>query len=114
MNPVSLINEIRFSNIVIISIVMLIFVGLVEELIFRSILQTRIEKILGSNSGILLSGIIFGVMHSSYGIISEILFASIFGIILGYIFYKTRSLPFTVSIHGCANIILYAILPKLI
>lgn len=111
--PTSSINEIRFSNIIFISIVMFAFIGPVEELIFRSILQTRIEKVLGSSSGILLSGTTFGIMHPSYGT-NEIIFATVFGIILGYIFHKTRSLPFTVSTHGGANIILYGILPKLI
>lgn len=112
LNPIPLIDKITFSNIIIISIVMIIFIGLIEELIFRSILQTRIEKVLGSRHSILLCGIVFGIVHASYGNISEILFASIFGIILGYIFYKTRNLPFIVSIHGSANIILYGILPK--
>ena len=114
LNPVALINDISLSDIVFLIIIMFVFIGLIEEILFRSILQTRIEKVLGSKSGILLSGILFGIMHASYGIIGEILFASIFGIVLGYIFYKTRSLPFTVSIHGSANVLLYGILPKLV
>lgn len=109
--PQPLIANIQFSNIVLITIVMFIFVGAVEELIFRSILQTRLEKALGLKYGLLLSGILFGIMHAGYGIINEILFASVFGIILGYLFQKTRSYPFILAIHGFANVLLFGILP---
>lgn len=108
-----LIEKLRPSDIAIIVIVMFVFVATVEEIIFRSILQTRIEKVFGLKSGILLSGGIFGIMHASYGIYSEVVFATIFGILLSYIFQKTRSLPFIVSIHGIANVTLF-ILPKIL
>lgn len=111
ISPVALIDNIRFSNIVIISIVMIVFIGTVEEIIFRPILQTRLKKVFGLRHGILLSGVLFGIMHSTYGIVDEILFAIIFGIVLGYIFQKTKSIPFVVSIHGVTNIMLFGILP---
>lgn len=90
---------------------MIIFIGTVEELIFRSILQTRMEKVFGKRIGILLGGGIFGIEHIGYGLIGEIIFAGIFGIILGYIFEKTRNLIFIVSIHGIENTILFGVLP---
>jgi membrane protease YdiL (CAAX protease family) len=113
LNPIPLIENIDISSFLMLTIVMFVFVGAVEELIFRSILQTRLEKALGVRYGILLSGVLFGIMHSSYGVLNEILFASIFGIILGYIFQRTRSFPFIVLIHGSANVLLFGILPIL-
>lgn len=107
INPI-----IRFSDIVSIPIIMFAFIGIVEEVIFRSIFQTRLEKIFGLRYGLLLTGGIFGIMHSRYEILNEILFAGIFGIIIGYIFQKTRNLFFTTSIHGTANVILFGILPN--
>ena len=114
LSPVALIDNTRFSNIALITIIMIMFIGTVEEIIFRPILQTRLKKVFGLRYSILLSGILFGIMHSTYGVVNEILFASIFGIILGYIFHKTRSLPFTISIHGITNIMLFGILPLLV
>ncbi len=111
VSPIPLFKNINFSDLILIAIIMIIFIGPVEELIFRSILQTRIKKVYGSKSGILLSGGIFGMMHLSYGLISEIIFAGIFGIILGYFFEKTRNLLFIISIHGFENITLFGILP---
>jgi membrane protease YdiL (CAAX protease family) len=113
LNPTSLIENINTSNLLLISIVMFVFIGAVEELIFRSILQTRLEKVLGLNSGVILSGSLYGIMHSSYGIINEILFAVVFGIVLGYIFQRTKSFPLILIIHGTANVLLFGILPML-
>ncbi len=111
LNPVPLIENINIPNLMLISIVMFVFVGAAEELMFRSILQTRLEKALGLKYGIILSGSLFGIMHSNYGIMNEILFAAVFGVVLGYIFQRTRSFPFILVIHGTANVLLFGVLP---
>ncbi len=110
LTPNPLINNDQISNILLISIIMFAFVGIVEELIFRSILQTRLQKVIGLRYGLLITSFIFGIMHYSHGF-DELLFVTNFGIILGYIYMKTNSLPFIVSIHGIENILLYGILP---
>lgn len=112
--PSALIGSLELSNIILLAIVMFIFVGAVEELVFRSILQTRLEKVFGLQPGLVLSGFLFGIMHSAYGLVSEILFAGFFGFVIGYIFQRTRSFPFVLTIHGTANIVLFGILPILL
>ena len=113
-NPASLIVDLKPANIALLAVIIFIFVAGVEELIFRSILQTRLENVFGLTNSIFLSGILFGIMHSIYGIIPEILFASIYGIVIGYIFQKTKSFPFILTIHGINNVFLFGILPILI
>jgi membrane protease YdiL (CAAX protease family) len=111
LHPVAMIANLRLENIVLILIVMFVFVAAVEELIFRSILQTRLQSVFGENSGILLAGALFGIMHAGYGNVMEVLFATFFGIVLGFIFNKTKSFPFIVVIHGTANVLLFGVLP---
>jgi membrane protease YdiL (CAAX protease family) len=111
LKPLPLIENTGLSNLILISIVMFMFVGAIEELIFRSILLTRLELVFDPITALLLSGTLFGIMHSGYGRIDEILFAGIFGCIIGYIFQKTRSFPFILVIHGTANVLLFGILP---
>ncbi|HEY9246706.1 MAG TPA: type II CAAX endopeptidase family protein [Candidatus Methanoperedens sp.] len=111
LNPAPLITNLKFQNIFLITMVMFVFVGAVEELIFRSILQTRLEKVFGPNQGLLLGAAIFGIMHAGYGVTNEVLFAFFAGLVIGYIFQKTRSLPFILVIHGTANVFLFGILP---
>ena len=77
--------------------------AILEELIFRSYLITRLEELLGSTEwAIVISFITFGCMHiyrGQQGFIS----ASIFGLMLSIAFVKTRSiipLALTHSLHN--------------
>lgn len=111
LDPVPLITNLKIQNLLLISIVMFIFVATIEELIFRSLLQTRLQSVFGINKGLLLGAALFGIMHSGYGNVDEVLFATFFGAVLGFIFQKTRSFPFILIIHGTANVFLFGILP---
>jgi membrane protease YdiL (CAAX protease family) len=111
LHPTPLILDIKLLNLLLISMVMFVFVGAVEELIFRSILLTRLEKMFGMSKSLILSSLLFGIMHSGYGLITEVFFATFFGVVLGFIFQRTRSFPFILLIHGTANVFLYGVLP---
>ncbi len=106
-----LISDLSSTNLLILIIVMVFIVGLIEELIFRSILQTSLEKFLGSAWGIFLSSLLFGIMHSTYGTPYEIVYTFFLGGFLGYLFYRTRSIPLVVMIHGSINVFLFGIIP---
>lgn len=109
--PGALIPYLTSGEIFKLGIVMFFFIGLVEEMIFRSILQQRLEEKIGLTKGLLIASMLFGAMHSGYSNYYEILFATFAGLAIGYGFQKTRSLPFAVIVNGVNNIILYGILP---
>lgn len=108
-----LIPDFSLFNLLILSIVMVFFVGLVEEIIFRSVLQNRLEIVFGAKIGIIVTSILFGLMHSGYGSITEVIYTTFVGIFIGYLFYKTRSLPLVVMIHGFINVFLFGVFPFL-
>jgi hypothetical protein len=110
----SLILDLSTFNLLMLSIVMIFFVGLVEEIIFRSILQNRLQIALGNRSGLIITSILFGLMHTGYGSMGEVLYASFVGIFVGYLFYKTRSLPLVTMIHGFINVFVFGIIPLLL
>src|SRR5665647_97179 len=89
------------------SIVMIFFVALGEELLFRVLLQSPLIERTGAIAGILITSLIFGAMHSGYANGYELLFAIGAGIIFGVAFYKTKNLAFVVTIHAANNIILF-------
>ncbi|MGI0141767.1 MAG: lysostaphin resistance A-like protein [Candidatus Micrarchaeales archaeon] len=68
-----------------------------EEIFFRGFLVPRI--------GIILSALIFGVLHASYnstfGV--EIIAAVIFGLIAGYVYKRTNSLYASIIAHILIN-----------
>lgn len=114
LRPSYLIPNISFENLLILIFVMVFLVGLVEEIIFRSILQTRLEETLGIEEALIITSLLFGLMHSGYGNFYEIFYASFAGTIIGYSFYKTRNLLFAVLAHGFANVFLFGLLPHYI
>lgn len=106
-----LIPDLTFVNLFKLTFIMVFFVGLVEELIFRSILQSRLEKSLSVREALLITSLMFGLMHSGYGTFQEILYTGFVGLIMGLAFYKTRSLPFIAVLHGFVNVFLFGVLP---
>ncbi len=108
-----LIPDLSPVNLLELTIIMIFVVSLIEELIFRGIIQTRLEKFLGPAGGVLLASLLFGIMHSSYGSLYEVAYTFLAGGILGYFFYRTKSLPLVVMIHGFINIFLFGLIPHL-
>jgi len=53
------------------------------------------------------------IEHSGYGNIGEVFYTVFVGFIIGYMFYKTRSLPLVAMIHGFINVFLFGVLPHL-
>jgi membrane protease YdiL (CAAX protease family) len=108
-----LIPDLSSVNLLELIIIMVFVVGLVEELIFRAILQARLEEYLGSAGGILAASLLFGVMHSSYGTFYEMGCAFLAGCFIGCCYYKTRNLPLVIMINGLINVFLFGIIPYL-
>lgn len=108
-----LIPNLSLLNLLKLTVVMVFFVGLVEEIIFRAVLQTRLNIIFGAWEGILLSSMLFGFMHAGYGTFYEVLYTFFVGAIIGYMFYKTRSLPLVTLVHGFVNVFLFGVIPHI-
>ncbi len=107
----NLIPSPSLKNILIFAVIMIVFTGLAEELLFRSIVQTRLEQTIGSWAGLMLASLLFGAMHSGYGTIYEIMFTTSAGFLIGYLFQKTRSLIFISITHGLINVFLFGLIP---
>jgi membrane protease YdiL (CAAX protease family) len=101
----------NIKDVLILIVTMIFFVGIVEEFIFRSSLQTVLEERLGSITGLLLASVIFGFMHSGYRLPLELLYVTFAGIIFGLLFWLTKSLPIISLAHGVTNISLFLVVP---
>jgi membrane protease YdiL (CAAX protease family) len=108
-----LIPDLSSVNLLELIIIMVLVVGLVEELIFRAILQARLEEYLGAAGGILAASLLFGVMHSGYGTFYEMGCTFLAGCFIGCCYYKTRNLPLVIMINGLINVFLFGIIPYL-
>jgi len=111
LHPGVLVPNYSIKSVILLSVTMIFFVGLVEEFMFRSALQTVMEERLGSITGLLATSILFGFMHSGYHLPSELLYVSFAGILFGLLFWLTKSLPIIALAHGVTNVSLFLVTP---
>lgn len=111
ISPSALVPTWTPANILLIGIVMFGFVGFVEELLFRGLLQRHLEQTVGVLPGLVVANFLFGMMHSAYGSSLEIVFAGLIGLLFGIIYDWTESVLLISIIHGTLNVVLFGFIP---
>lgn len=71
-----------------------------EEFLFRGVVLSNLSPY-GNKSAILISAILFGLMHQNLG---QIIYATIAGLIIGYIYVKNHSIWGCVLLHFINNV----------
>jgi len=81
-------------------IYMVIAAPILEELIFRGIILDGLLKKYSPIMSILISSVLFGIVHlSPWSFVTGL----IMGIFMGWVYYKSKSILATVIIHASAN-----------
>jgi membrane protease YdiL (CAAX protease family) len=111
IEPAALIAEPSVVQFLLLAAIMVLFVGFVEEVLFRGILQSALIEALGYWPGVLLTSFLFAMMHSAYGTVLEIAFAALIGLVFGVIYTRTRSITLVAVIHGVLNVFLFGFIP---
>ena len=83
---------------------LLVVAPIAEEIALRGIVYTRVEKTVSPIVAIMVSGILFGIMHIMAGGIVLGIGAMLMGLVLSYIFYKFKSLWVCIIAHAVANL----------
>jgi membrane protease YdiL (CAAX protease family) len=89
--------ETTFLQYGLIFFVVAVFAPVVEEIIFRGIMVERFGAKYGYKSGVLISSLLFGVLHM------DIIGAFVFGLVLSILYLRTRSLLLPFFIHAANN-----------
>jgi membrane protease YdiL (CAAX protease family) len=80
----------------------LVLASLVEELVFRGLLIPGMVRWgLGSWAAVLLSSVLFGLIHYPY--LDTVAPLVAFGVLLGYLYTKTGSLTLVILVHALFN-----------
>lgn len=72
--------------------------SIVEEIFFRGFLQPKI--------GLIPASVLFGYMHVGYGSITEIIAATLLGVLLGALYEKRRTIYSPIMAHLAFNLIM--------
>ena len=99
-------NEVLFdasasSNVelVLLFFTLAVIPAFVEELLFRGLVLSNLLPY-GRTTAILASGVLFGIMHQNAG---QLFYATAAGIVLGFVYVKTKSIWPCVLLHFCNN-----------
>lgn len=81
------------------------FVGILapiaEEFFYRKVIIDRLHRY-GDLPAIVLSGLAFGLVH---GNLNQVFYTIAIGMLLGYVYVRTGSVLYTISIHSAFNMI---------
>lgn len=91
-------------------IVVSVFAGIAEELLFRGVIQTWVEGHTNIYIGILVASVVFGLGHFSS--FTYFFMASLIGVVLGAAYYLSQSIVFVVVWHIVADIVALGIFVK--
>ena len=83
---------------------LLIIAPVVEETALRGIVYTRIAKTMKPLAALIISAVLFGLMHFMAGGIVLVLGATVMGLVFGFLMYRYKSLWICIIAHTCANI----------
>jgi membrane protease YdiL (CAAX protease family) len=97
--------------VVLISFTLCVIIPIMEELIFRGWLFTKVEQTqLGSIGALILTAILFTIIHSQYENNVTFIMLLFFGLLLGYTRYKSNNISYSIAIHILFNGLAYIVM----
>ncbi len=111
LRPAAAAPSFEFGYLLRDAVYMLFFVGLGEELLFRGFIQVDLSNAFGWKWGLFGASFIFAVMHMGWRSVPELFFVFVAGLVLGWLYLKTKNLTASIVAHGVNNVILVAVMP---
>jgi membrane protease YdiL (CAAX protease family) len=91
---------------------LIVSTGLVEEVIFRGVIQRSAVQVFGW-WGVIYVSVLFAVVHLIHHSLLDIGFVFVVGLFYGWVVKKTGSLFGVVLSHGITNVVLFLVAPLL-
>lgn len=113
LRPAPLIKALTWQQIWLPALILLVFTGFLEEIIFRGLVQRGAAGMLG-RYGLIYVSVVFAVLHFGYRSILDVIFVFLVALFFGMVVARTGSLLGVTLAHGLTNIALYLIIPFLI
>jgi membrane protease YdiL (CAAX protease family) len=108
--PVPMAERFTFADIILPALILLVFTGFEEELIFRGLMQRAALRSLG-RWGLVYVSAVFAVLHIGYLSVLDVVFVFLVGLLFALFVLRTRTLLGVTLAHGAVNITLFLILP---
>jgi len=89
-------------------LILIIIQPIGEEIFFRGFLLDKFHNLFGNTAAIIITSILFGIAHLSYGNIYPAVLTSIIGLLLALLVIKTNNLYAAIIAHILFNVISYS------
>jgi len=113
LRPVPLATSFTLLGVLAPAFILTITTGFVEELIFRGVIQTLSERVMGMGS-VLYVSLIFAVLHIGHYSMIDVAFVFMVALLFTAMVKKSGSLLGVTLAHGIANSMLYCVMPFLL
>ncbi len=113
LKPGSLVPSLSLRSLAAPIVILFVSTGLLEELLFRGLLQRYAGQAVGALPGILFVSLLFAVLHTGWESWLDVLFVGSVGLGYSLIVRKTGSLLGVSISHGITNAMLFLIMPTL-
>lgn len=112
LRPTPLLSDWNAGEFLLAALILMISTGLLEELIFRGVLQYVAVGVMGK-WGIVYTSLAFAILHIGYRSVSDVLFVFGVALLFGWYVQRTRSIVGVSLAHGIINVWLFLIAPFL-
>lgn len=113
LRPQPFIGDLTLAQLLIPALILLIGTGVMEEVVFRGLMQKSASETLGKWGGLLFASLIFAVLHIGYQSMADLMFVFTAGAFWGWVWMRTGSLWSISLAHGITNILLFLVIPFL-
>jgi hypothetical protein len=111
LHPNSIIDTVSWESIVATVSILFIATGLIEEMIFRGLLQNKSMDIFGVWPGIFFISALFAVLHMGHLSFLDVVLAFSIGLVYGVTVKTTRSIIGVSISHTLLNVFLFIVCP---
>ena len=106
-------DEFSFEAIWLPALILIVFTGVLEEIIFRGIIQQASLATYG-RFGIFFVAVLFAILHIGWGSLLDVVFVFGVALVFGIVTQRTGSLLGVTISHSLTNICLFLIFPFLL
>ena len=110
IRPSPFISNLSWQQAWLPALILILSTGLVEELMFRGVLQKHAESMLG-RQGIIYISLIFAVLHAGFYSWGDVIFVFLVGLFFAAMVKRTGSLLGAILSHGVTNVVLFLVAP---
>ena len=111
LRPASLISSFSGEDILMAILILFIGTGLLEEVIFRGLIQKKTMNMMGAWQGMLFVTILFAVLHVGNLSFLDVLLVFFIGGLYAVVVYKTKTIIGVTISHTMVNIMLFIVCP---